>query len=249
MTPNQFIKLTDFLETSHAEIKDRYPNNMARLECKRSKENSLNSTYSLIPCIQATSHNKKSNSSYFSLSTKAGDKNSAEKLLNAVNYLFIIAKENGLYERKDNDPFAPNNFNPKGIEIKSTANNAIIKLDRENGIYYITVTIGGIKRKFVLDSGASEVLLSDDFEKELVRKGIIKKENYITPGLYRIADGSIVQCKRLIIPQLIIGGFTIKNVQASVGLGSVPLLLGKSVLDKFKKWTIDNLTETLNLEK
>lgn len=43
MTPNQFIKLTDFLETSHAEIKDRYPNNMALVdeEFKISKPGSV----------------------------------------------------------------------------------------------------------------------------------------------------------------------------------------------------------------
>ena len=173
----------------------------------------------------------------------------AKKLYNAFQYLLSSIKENGTYTRKDDDPFAPENFNPKSFEIKGTANNSTVHLEKSGGVYNILVTIGTIKKKFVLDSGASDVALSEEFEKELINAGLIKRGNYIASALYRIADGTIVQCRRLIIPELKIGAFTITNVKASVGIGSTPLLLGKSFLDKFKKWTIDNLTETLNLEK
>lgn len=83
---------------------------------------------------------------------------------------------------------------------------------------------------------------------ELVNKGFLKKEYYVSNGLYKIADGSIVICRRLIIPELTIGGFTLKNVNATVGNGDI-LLLGKSVLDKFKSWSIDNLKKALKLTK
>lgn len=218
------------------------------LWCKGAKRN-FDGSNSTIPCIQETSGDSRSNSSYFSLTTKGEDKYSTEKLLNAVSYLFALAKENGMDVRADNDPFAPNNYNPNAVEVKSTSKNGSIRLSMQNGVYHIMVTIGGITKSFVLDSGASEVLISQEYERALIANGTLRKENYLTPALYRIADGSIVQCKRVVIPKLTIAGFTISNVQASIGVGSVSLLLGKTVLDKFSSWTINNQTQTLNIEK
>lgn len=172
-----------------------------------------------------------------------------KKLNNAYKYLFAIIRENGTYIRKDDDPFAPGNFNPNSADIKGTSNNGSVKLEINNGVYHVYVTIGGVKKKFVLDSGASDVSLSEEVERELINSGVIKKEYYIESALYKIADGTIVQCRRLILPEIKIGGFTVNNVRAAVGVGSTPLLLGKSFLDKFKKWTIDNASQTLNLEK
>lgn len=172
-----------------------------------------------------------------------------KKLNNAYKYLFAIIRENKNYIRKDDDPFAPGNFNPNSADIKGSSNNSNVKLEISNGVYHVYVTIGGVKKKFVLDSGASDVSLSEEVERELINSGIIKKEYYIESALYKIADGSIVQYRRLILPEIKIGGFTVNNVKAAVGIGSTPLLLGKSFLDKFKKWSIDNTSQTLNLEK
>lgn len=177
------------------------------------------------------------------------DAYSTKKIFNAYKYLFALVKEDGTYKRKDDDPFASGNYNPKTIDIKGNSTSSAIKLEKDNGVYYVWITVGGILKKFVLDTGASDVLLSESTEKELIDAGVIKKENYTTSALYRIADGSVVQCRRLVLPELKIGNYTVTNVTASVGVGSVPLLLGKSFLDKFKRWTIDNLSETLNLEK
>jgi aspartyl protease family protein len=203
----------------------------------------------MVGCIQSISDGKQSNIPTFNLYTKGEDKYSTEKLLNAVNYLFALARENNLDKRNDNDPFAPNNFNSNSVEIKSSSALSSIKLSMQNGVYHISVTIGGVTRYFVFDTGASDVLISQDLESALLKNGTINKTNYLAPALYRIADGSIVQCKRLVIPKIIIGNYTITNVKASIGVGSVPLLLGKSVLDKFKNWSINNQTQTLNLTK
>ena len=93
------------------------------------------------------------------------------------------------------------------------------------------------------------MLINQALERKLINDNILKKEHYLTPALYRIADGSIIEQRRLIIPSVTIGDFTIENVHASVGAGNVPLLLGKSVLDKFSKWSINNLTLSLDVTK
>lgn len=185
-----------------------------------------------------------------SLTTETGDKYSVEKLFNAFNHFYTLAMDIELMKQKqDDDPFAPSNYNPQAFSIKSTLSNGSIPLEKEGSVYYVLVKIGDIEKKFILDSGASEVLISPQLELDLTSCGIIRKENYLTPALYRVADGRIIEQRRLIIPRLTIGDFTIENVRAAVGVGAAPLLLGKSVLDKFSKWSINNLTSTLDVAK
>jgi clan AA aspartic protease (TIGR02281 family) len=172
-----------------------------------------------------------------------------QKLCNAYKYLFSVAKESGNYIRRDDDPFSPENYNPNSIHIQGNTPSSRISLEIENGVYYINISIGTIKKRFVLDSGASEVSLSENFANELIREGIIKQEYFTTPSLYKLANGNIISCERLILPEIVIGNYTISNVRAVIVKGSSPLLLGKSLLDKFSRWTIENSTKTLILEK
>jgi len=200
-------------------------------------------------CIKKIEKGENANVTLIVIFTMEGDKYSAQKLWNALNYLFSLAKRKGMDKRVDDDPFAPNNYNPSALEIKSLKDKGSIQLTRHGGMYFIPVSIGNISEDFVLDSGASDVSISVEMERKLIQNGIIKKTDYLENGLYKIANGSIVECRRLIIPKLTIGDFTIENVQASVGIGESPLLFGKSVLDKFSKWSINNLTQTLDVEK
>jgi predicted aspartyl protease len=86
-------------------------------------------------------------------------------------------------------------------------------------------------------------------ERELVDKGLIKKENYIESGLYKLADGTIVLERRLKIPNVKIGAFTVKDVECGISPTGDVLLLGKSFLNRFSKWSLDNANKKLILEK
>ena len=176
------------------------------------------------------------------------DRDTNEKLFNAIRYLLSLAKNDSKYQSFDNDPFASENFN-HSFEIISETTDDKIKLINVNGVYRINVQFGTIVKNFILDSGASEISISKNLEKELITKGLLKKEDYIEPGLFKIADGSIITCRRINIKQLKVGNFILKNITASIGDSDSPLLLGKSFLDKFNKWSIDNNSQTLILEK
>lgn len=165
-----------------------------------------------------------------------------------MSYLISLVKSDEKYNKIDDDPFASTNFNPNGFEIESDKNTDNIPLSKQGGVYHINISIGGETEQFIFDTGASDVLISKNLEKNLISKGFLKKEHYLEDGLYRIADGSIVRMRRLLIPKLKIGNFTLINIEASV-TNSDTKLLGKSVLDKFKNWRIDNLTQTLELNK
>lgn len=244
-----YSKWTYQMEISEVYVNYMEKDNKFKIVCKQ-PENQNGNFYNLQPttkCIQidvATGIiQQPTNYMIISIDNIYNNK----KLHNAFQYLFTIVEENGTYTRKDDDPFAPNKFKLNKNEIVTTTNIQNIKLEKIGNIYYLPITIGKTIKKFVLDSGASDVLISEEIESELIKNMTITKDNYMAPALYKIADGSIIQCRRILIPEIKIGNYTIKNVIASIGNKSNTLLLGKSLLDKFANWTIDNNNQTLNL--
>jgi aspartyl protease family protein len=198
-----------------------------------------------IPCVQETFY--KRNSKDFDITFVEITRR--DKLYNAFSYLFWLIMEDPNYISYDDDPFANENFKKTLSYITGIKSSEKVNLTRETGVFYVDVEIFGIKKKFVLDSGASEISLSQNFERELIASGLLKKEDYLEPALYRIADGSIIAQRRVLIREIKIGDFAVKNVSASIGKSNIPLLLGKSFLDKFTKWSIDNENNILFLER
>lgn len=124
-----------------------------------------------------------------------------------------------------------------------------IKLHDNGGVYFADISIDRHRYKAIVDSGASVVAVSSEIERQLLKDRIIKRSDYIEPAKYRIATGRIVTAKRFILPELKVGKLTVKNITCSVVKNKTPFLLGKSFLDLFSKWSIDNQKQTLILEK
>lgn len=220
------------------------------------KDNCIQSTYSYVNATDyeknQNNYIKKENNNLIILNLEGESKVNSQKLRNALEYLVDLAKENGITRTEDSsDPFSAKNYSRKTTKIifKENISNEEIKLEKESSLYLINISVNGITKKFILDSGASDVSINENFEQELINKGLIKKEDYISSALYKIADGSIVSNRRLIIRSLKIGNFTVENVKVGVSKNDAPLLLGKSLLDKFSTWSIDNQKSTLKLTK
>lgn len=178
------------------------------------------------------------------------DNYNRKKIVNAIKYLVTLLNESPDYRRNDlDDPFAPNNFKNLNIQSDDKSNLSKILLKTSGSVNEIPVQFGAYKRNFILDSGAGEVQINEAVENKLIEMGIIKKTDYLIPGLYVIANGSIESCRRVKLPSLKVGTFTVKNVTASIGKGESPLLLGNSFLNHFTKWHIDNSGPYLVLEK
>ena len=161
---------------------------------------------------------------------------------NALNYLLTSAKEK--YPRKydKDDPFVSPQSQNDSVVKKSIKPETEYKisLKEENGVFSLTVNTGGIVSRFILDSGAGESNISSGLESKLIANGTIKQKDYLSNGLYRLADGSIVECKRVKLSKVTVGSKTVYNVIASIGLENSPNLLGQSFLNKTNSWTIDN---------
>jgi len=116
----------------------------------------------------------------------------------------------------------------------------VVKLIKNGGVYLVNLKIGDQPMTAILDSGASVVSISKKLEKELLKKKIITRKHYISPAKYRIANGKILTAQRCILPSITVGKLKMKNIVCSIVDDATTILLGKSFLDQFSRWSIDN---------
>ena len=138
---------------------------------------------------------------------------------------------------------------PKGKNIISGNKNIFsFPLFKSGSSYLIKIKFGNIVKTYLLDSGASDMTL--DAETYQYLKGInqLKIGNNLTSREYILADGSKVEYKRVQIPTFTINNIIVNNINAVLVENGKPLLLGKSFLDSFKSWKVDNKTNTLFVE-
>jgi len=157
-----------------------------------------------------------------------------------LNYIFDEIKRELVSEESKIKQLFDESSNKNEVEV--------IHFEKNSGVAIVPIKIDGFSVDVILDSGASSVSISKKLEKTLLNKGIISKSDYIEPGLFRIADGSISQKNRLIIPHIDIGNVRVNNVLASVNSTDDIILLGSSFLDAFISWKINNSLNQLILE-
>lgn len=126
----------------------------------------------------------------------------------------------------------------------------IVKVTKKNGVYSVPVELNGVlKIDFIFDSGASDVSISSDVALTLFKTGTIKKEDWLEGAYYIFADGSVAKSKRFKLSSLKLGTKIIRNVTCSISNSiEAPMLLGQSVLNRFGKYTFDNVNQKLILD-
>jgi len=108
-----------------------------------------------------------------------------------------------------------------------------IILEESNGVYYVPCQVNGLNLKFIFDSGASDVTISLTEALFMFKNNYLSEDNIIGSRYYQIANGEIQEGTKIILDSLNIGGFVIKNVEASIVHNiDAPLLLGQSALSR-----------------
>ena len=139
-------------------------------------------------------------------------------------------------------------YNPKN---GATKNKRVIQMVLSNsGVYEVPVELNDVlKISFIYDSGASDMSISPDVALTLIRTGTITKSDFIGTQTYTFADGSTAESDVFILHEINIGGYILKNVQASIANSiDAPMLLGQSVMQRIGKLTVDNKNHTLTIE-
>ncbi|MHC5537967.1 retropepsin-like aspartic protease family protein [Singulisphaera rosea] len=104
--------------------------------------------------------------------------------------------------------------NVKLVEkVEASVLSESVTMRRDNGVFWLDVTFNGkVTEPMVFDTGASIVVLSS----ELASKIGLKPSSSDPTIECHIADGSVVEAKKMSIPSVRVGKFTIKDVECAV---------------------------------
>lgn len=123
----------------------------------------------------------------------------------------------------------------------------VVKMEKEDGVYYVPCKVNGLSLKFIFDTGASNVSISLIEAVFMYKNGYLKKNDFFETEEYKLASGEIEEGTKVIIKKLEIGDMIIPNVEATVIHSALsPLLLGQSLLQKFGKVSIDYESSTIS---
>jgi tetratricopeptide (TPR) repeat protein len=148
--------------------------------------------------------------------------------------LTLLAEFDEYLDSRGQGPY----FSGERIAIESALQNsgqaratdtASLRLVKLGDQFYAPVNVGDSNTQaFVVDTGASEVVLNDNFL-------VASKAKYTIARIHssaRTADGRLVDGKLVVIDHMLVGPFELDNVNAMV-CGSCALLLGENALSKF----------------
>lgn len=125
-----------------------------------------------------------------------------------------------------------------------------IPLLKFNGVSKLKIEFGGYPYYFIFDTGAGDILVSENFISELKTNGVVKNINYLKNNAqYIMANGDTISCKQLFLRDIKIGQFVIDSSLVGVYNGDIDFLLGSSFLKKFKNYSVIENNNYLILEK
>lgn len=157
--------------------------------------------------------------------------------------LFLVG-DNSLASGDDNETELPIKSTITGPKEENIPIMMVGKVGR------VKLKIGDKERYFLIDSGASSVMIDSKLERQLLLDEFIYSEDYLSDRTYTLADGTSVTCHRFILPELQLGNYVVNDVEvAVVENAKTDLLLGQSFLNQFSRWSINNKTNELHLEK
>lgn len=124
-----------------------------------------------------------------------------------------------------------------------------IKILTMNGMTYVRIITGSMTQFWLLDTGASDMLINNEMEGTLKAEGIIGTDNYLGTAEYEMANGVVDTCRRYRINNIQIGRFSLDNIIVAVTDKGKRIIAGKGLLNKFSNWVLNNKDNMLILSK
>lgn len=124
-----------------------------------------------------------------------------------------------------------------------------IPLVKQGGVYTLPVVLNGVMYlDFILDSGASEVVIPAEVALSLLRSGTVQESDFLPGKTYVLADGSKLESPRLVVRSIELGRHKLTDVHAAVGPAGSALLLGQNCLERLGVWSLDSRRQVLVIE-
>lgn len=143
----------------------------------------------------------------------------------------------------------PYKFTPIKHPIDNTKTiSNVIYMQKKDGVYWIDSKVNDIPMKFIFDTGATNVCISRTEALLMIKNGSLTEDDMIGLSTSQIADGSITTGTRIILRKIVIGSYTLRNIEAIVvDNENAPLLLGQSALSMLGKLQIDFKNSTITV--
>lgn len=114
-----------------------------------------------------------------------------------------------------------------------------IQMEDVGGVYKIPCIVNGLRLKMIFDPGASTVCISESTAVMMLENEYLSINDIKGTGQSQVADGSIVDHKKINLKKVQIGDKVLNNIEAVVIHGQdAPLLFGQSALRKLGQYTI-----------
>jgi clan AA aspartic protease (TIGR02281 family) len=123
---------------------------------------------------------------------------------------------------------------------KIVAETENVQIEKIGNTYRVPVRLNHtITLPFVLDTGATDLVIPADVALTLIRAGALTQSDFIGKRRYSLANGSEEVGDRVIIREVQVGRHSVGNVTAIVNPPASDLLLGQSFLSKFGTVMLD----------
>lgn len=125
-----------------------------------------------------------------------------------------------------------------------------VPITPKGGVYEVECTVNSLPLKFIFDTGASDVSLSQVEANFMLKNGYIKPSDFLGTQYMVDATGSISEGTVINLREIDFAGISLNNVKASVVKNQrAPLLLGQTVLGRLGKIEIDNSAKKLIIRR
>ena len=122
----------------------------------------------------------------------------------------------------------------------------IVAVEPHAGAFVVPVVLNDvITAKFIVDSGAADVSITDDMVSALMKSGTMTGADLLGSKTYMLADGTMLQGKIYRMARVRIGGMVMQDVTVRTAPANSSLLLGQSFLRRLKSWSMDNARQVM----
>lgn len=126
-------------------------------------------------------------------------------------------------------------------------NKFVLPIFSEGDMKFIFISFSGKKYKYLIDSGASDIIINSEIENHLINNGQLLPENYVGQKSYEIANGDIITLKFANLPYIELNNNKFYNIDIAIGDNNSSLLMGMSFLNRFD-WKINQDNLILNVK-
>ena len=122
----------------------------------------------------------------------------------------------------------------------------VVSLEPHDGAFVVPVVLNDVMTvKFIVDSGAADVSITDDMVSALMKSGTMTGADLLGSKTYMLADGTMLQGKIYRMARVRIGGMVMQDVTVRTAPANSSLLLGQSFLRRLKSWSMDNARQVM----